>query len=96
MVDRSGYVAGLRDLANRLERYEDCPLPAHGKSAHPLLIVTTDPDRWAHAVEAFPDGVLSVGGYASVNYRAQLHGLTVDVTKPAPVKWPDGAVMADD
>ena len=66
----------MRDLADRLERFEDCPLPYDPH--HAVMIYPHTAKDWASAVEAMPEGLVTIErGMAT--YTAALQGLRVQV-----------------
>lgn len=53
-TDRRAYIEGLRELADRLERHPDAPLPTTGSSEFsPMHVVVTDRDELACAARCY-------------------------------------------
>lgn len=83
--DRAWYVAGLRQLADLLERHEDLPLPTHGGISW-LLFGTDDERQVAAQVIRGIGGEWAKQTYAGkgpetlLAFQRSLAGLRLDVT----------------
>lgn len=82
MTDRSDYIAGLRELADRLERHPDCPLPYDGTDSPLTWILDTREDVAAVArvmgrarkERDYKDGLQLVGSLHGLSWKVLTFG----------------------
>jgi hypothetical protein len=74
--ERAGFIAGLRELADRLERHPDAPLPYHGSDCG-LIVMPMSADELAAAARCY--GGDKVQGSKGLELHARIGGVRVQV-----------------
>ena len=82
MTARAEYIAGLRELADLLERHDDLPLPYHGTTSELLWVqVTRDADEQKAGAAKFarliPSAIAKEPRGDSLDVKGRIRGLRV-------------------